>query len=228
MADCLGRPKHSAEKDFRHCRQGPATCQPANIDRLLSCVRRKEVATTRTALLVIDMLNDFVDGVLANPSAKDIVAPISSLVEQARGSDDWAVVFVNDAHRLSDVELRIFPPHAMAGTTGAAVIDELRPVPTDAVVEKRFYSAFTETDLEATLRSREVGRLVLVGQHTDCCIRHTSYDAFARGYELVVCRDATAVFAVGDDEPLSTRQERALDYLRRYYGVRLETHTTID
>ena len=176
----------------------------------------------RSALIVIDMLNDFVDGSLGNPAAKEIVAPIATLVGQARETDEWVVVYANDAHLASDVELRVFPPHAMAGTPGAAVIGELEPHAHDVVVPKRFYSAFTETELEEQLGSHGVGRLVLVGQHTDCCVRHTSYDAFVRGFELVVCPEATTVFGPGSSEPVSDRQARALEYLRTYYGARLE------
>ena len=98
----------------------------------------------RSALIVVDMLNDFVDGVLANPSAKGIIEPISSLTERVRASSEWVVVYANDAHELSDVELRVFPPHAMAGTPGAGVIDALRPGPFDPVVAKRFYSALCQ------------------------------------------------------------------------------------
>ena len=181
----------------------------------------------RTALVVVDMLNDFVDGVLGNPPARDIINPIASLLDRAHGENDWVVVYANDAHHLSDVELSVFPPHAMAGTPGAAVVDQLRPGPRDVVVNKRFYSAFTETDLQATLSAREVGRVVLVGQHTDCCIRHTGYDAFVRDYELVVCPDATTVFGPGAEEPLASRQERALEYLRTYYGARRESVATV-
>ena len=181
----------------------------------------------RTALVVVDMLNDFVDGVLANTAAKGIIEPIATLLERARRSEDWRVVYANDAHHLTDVELRVFPPHAMAGTQGAAVIDELQPGPDDLVLEKRFYSAFTETDLDKVLHAHHVGRLVLVGQHTDCCVRHTSYDAFAKGYELVVCSDATTVFESSTDEPIGIRQQRALDYLRHYYGVRVETSSVV-
>lgn len=174
----------------------------------------------RTALVVVDMVNDFVDGVLGNPAASSIVDPIARLVGAVRGADDWEVVYANDAHQPDDVELRVFPAHAIAGTPGAAVIDRLRPEPGDVVVDKRFYSAFTGTEIDARLRSRGVERLVLVGQHTDCCVRHTTYDAFARGYELVVCPDATTVFEPGSEEPVDARQERALEYLETYYGVR--------
>lgn len=175
----------------------------------------------RTALVVVDMLNDFVEGSLANPAAKTIIEPIATLADQARSSEEWLVVYANDAHLPSDVELRVFPPHAMAGTRGAAVVDELRPQPGDLVVGKRFYSAFTETDLESVLRAHDVGRLLLVGQHTDCCIRHTSYDAFRLGYDLTVCTEATTVFQPGSDEPIEVRQERALSYLVTYYGALL-------
>jgi len=181
----------------------------------------------RTALVVVDMLNDFVDGVLANTAAKAIVEPIATALELARSRGEWRVIYANDAHHLTDVELRAFPPHAMAGTRGAAVIDELQPQPGDLVLDKRFYSAFTETDLDKILQAHDIGRLVLVGQHTDCCVRHTSYDAFAKGYELVVCSDATTVFESPTDEPIGIRQQRALDYLRYYYGARVENSRVV-
>ena len=181
----------------------------------------------RTALVIVDMLNDFIDGVLGNPPAKEIIGPISALAQRARASEDFVVVYANDAHHPSDVELRVFPPHAMAGTPGAAVVRDLLPGPDDVVVTKHFYSAFSETDLERSLNVHDVGRLVLVGQHTDCCVRHTSYDAFVRNYELVVCPDATTVFEPGGDEPISSRQGRALEYLHTYYGARCEASATV-
>lgn len=177
----------------------------------------------RSALVVIDMLNDFMDGALGNPAARGIVGAVARLAARARQSDQWVVAYASDAHRPGDVELRVFPPHAMAGTRGAAVIDELRPQPGDLVVPKHFYSAFTETDFEAQVRSHGVTRLVLVGQHTDCCVRHTAYDAFVREFELVACPDATTVFEPGSTEPVAERQARALEYLQSYYGVQLET-----
>jgi nicotinamidase-related amidase len=175
----------------------------------------------RSALLVVDMLNDFIDGVLGNPAALGIVDPIQRLTSRARTTRDWVVVYANDAHQLSDVELRVFPPHAMAGSPGAAVVDDLRPEHGDVVVPKHFYSSFTSSKLEDELRAHDVGRLVLVGQHTDCCVRHTAYDAFIREFELAVCPDATTVFEPGSAEPVAERQARALEYLRTYYGARL-------
>lgn len=176
----------------------------------------------RSALVVIDMVNDFVDGVLANPAAATIIGPIERLVARARAAPDWEVVYASDAHRQDDRELTVFPPHAMAGTPGAEVVAALAPQRGDLVVPKRSYSAFTWTDLDARLRALDVGRLLLVGQHTDCCVRHTSYDAFCLRYELAVSPEATTVYAPGSPEPLAARQRAALEYLRAYYGARLE------
>ena len=100
-------------------------------------------------------------------------------------------------------------------------IEALTPQAGDTVVPKRFYSAFTQTDLDATCRVHGIDRLVVTGQHTDCCCRHTSYDAFARGIQLVAVADATAVyqpFAAGGYEQA---QDRALQYLRTYYGAEI-------
>jgi len=127
-----------------------------------------------TALLVLDMLADFTSGRLANPAAARITDPIAALTRAAREREDWLVIYGNDAHRPGDFELAVFGEHAMAGSPGAAVIDQLAPQPGDVIVPKRYYSAFTQTDLDATCRVRGITRLVVTGQHTDCCCRHTS------------------------------------------------------
>jgi nicotinamidase-related amidase len=173
-----------------------------------------------TALLVLDMLDDFITGKLANSAAEQIIEPIAALGRVAR-SRDWLVVYGNDAHRAGDFELAVFGEHAMAGSSGARVIEALTPQAGDTVVPKRFYSAFTQTDLDATCRVHGIDRLVVTGQHTDCCCRHTSYDAFARGIQLVAVADATAVyqpFAAGGYEQA---QNGVLQYLRTYYGAEI-------
>ena len=52
-------------------------------------------------------------------------------------------------------------------------------------------------------------------------MRHTSYDAYLRGLEVVVPADATAMFQPLSEEAVEARQQRALDYLRTFYGVRV-------
>ena len=174
-----------------------------------------------TALLVLDMLDDFISGKLANPAAEQVIKPIGGLAAAARRRDDWLVVYGSDAHQAGDLELTVFGEHAMAGSPGARVVEPLTPQPGDIVVPKRFYSAFTQTDLDATCQVHGIDRLVVTGQHTDCCCRHTSYDAFARGIELAVAADGTAVYQPFAADDYQQVQSRALQYLRTYYGAEI-------
>jgi nicotinamidase-related amidase len=180
---------------------------------------REEGTGMATALLVLDMLDDFIAGKLANPAAEQIIEPIGGLARMARARDDWLVVYGSDAHQAGDLELAVFGEHAMAGSPGARVIEALTPQAGDIVVPKRFYSAFTQTDLDATCQVHRIDRLVVTGQHTDCCCRHTSYDAFARGIQLVVVADATAVYQPFAADDYQQVQNRALQYLSTYYGA---------
>jgi nicotinamidase-related amidase len=174
-----------------------------------------------TALVILDMLDDFITGKLANPAAEQIIGPVGALARAARGRDGWLVVYGNDAHRAGDFELAVFGEHAMAGSSGAQVIEMLTPQPGDFVVPKRSYSAFAQTDLDATCRVHGIDRLVVTGQHTDCCCRHTSYDAFTRGIELVAVADATAVYQPFAGDNYQGAQNGALEYLSTYYGAEI-------
>lgn len=163
------------------------------------------------ALIVVDMLEDFVHGALVNPKAAAIVEPIRRLLETAR-DEGWVVVFSNDAHRPDDPELRVWGLHAMEGTPGAAVIGELEPATGEIVSPKRCYGAFDFTDLTDRLREHGVDEVVIAGQHTHICVRHTAYGAFIRGFAIVVPRDAVCAFE-GVDE------NEALAYLETVYGA---------
>ncbi|CAQ82885.1 MULTISPECIES: cysteine hydrolase family protein [Photorhabdus] len=176
------------------------------------------------ALIVVDMLNDFVTGALANEAyAMKIVPVIKRLINYARCQPDWLVVYANDAHRADDREMSIWGRHAMAGTPGANVIEALAPVGADReiVSPKRFYGAFDGTNLEEVFREYGVTEVVLTGQHTHCCVRHTAYGAFVRGYRIKVLSDAVCVFPGVD-------QQAALDYLKSIYGAEITTSTALD
>jgi nicotinamidase-related amidase len=167
------------------------------------------------ALIIVDMLKDFCHGKLANPKAQAITPPLQRLLEHAR-ADGWVVVFSNDAHSPDDPEMRIWGEHAMAGDPGAEVIDALTPQEGDIVSEKHHYGAFDETGLDEQLRERGVGEVVITGQHTHICVRHTSYGALIRGYEITIPRDAVCGFeGVNEDD--------ALEYLIATYGATVNT-----
>jgi nicotinamidase-related amidase len=170
---------------------------------------------TVKGLIVIDMLEDFVTGVIGTPRAESIVPQVLQLVEHARANpSEWKVFYANDSHLPEDYDVKIFGEHAMRGTPGAEVIAELKPAAGDLVVPKRYYSSFYGTDLEGLLRTFEVDTVVVAGLHTNVCCRHTSADAFMRGYRIVVPRDA--VEAMTEEDHL-----QGLKYLESIYAADL-------
>jgi nicotinamidase-related amidase len=167
------------------------------------------------ALIVVDMLVDFVDGALANPKAQRMIAPLQRLLAHARDSG-WVVAFSNDAHHPDDPELKVWGPHAMAGDPGAQVIPALAPTSGEIVSPKRAYGAFDGTDLDALLRARGVHEVVIAGQHTHICVRHSSYGALIRGYDITIASDAVCAFE-------GVNEEEALEYLKMAYGAKVVT-----
>jgi nicotinamidase-related amidase len=174
---------------------------------------------TRSALVVIDLANDFVypGGVIADAGgasyqalAQAIIPRLARLIAAARRTG-ILVVYATDAHTPQDTELRKWPPHAMKGTPQAAIVPALAPEPGDLVIEKRTYSPFASSDLEAELRARGIEQLYITGLHTDCCARHTSGDAFQKGYDLVWVSDALAAFT-------AEAHRAGLEYFKAWYA----------
>ena len=60
----------------------------------------------------------------------------------------------------------------------------------EPLIHKRYGDSFEDTDLEARLAERGVGRLVVTGAQTDACIRSTLHGAFTRGYDVTLVGDA--------------------------------------
>jgi nicotinamidase/pyrazinamidase len=164
------------------------------------------------ALLVVDMIHDFVDGKFGSQQARDIVPNVKKLVGKFR--KDGAVFFLCDSHQQEDAELKVWGEHAMEGTWGSQVVDELSPTQRDIVVRKHTYDGFLFTELDEELKRRGVRDVYICGVATDICVKHTAFGAFARGYNVHVVKDACA----------GTSQEAhewALDYMKRIYGAKI-------
>lgn len=174
----------------------------------------------RSAVLVIDLANDFLypGGVIADAGGPEYQARAQALLPTLKRLLDAArqagvlVVYTTDAHQPGDSELQKWPPHAMKGTPQAAIAPAVAPQPGDVVLEKRTYSPFVSSDIDAELRARGITQLYITGLHTDCCARHTSGDAFQRGYDLVWITDALQAFT---DEA----HRQGLDYFQAWYAT---------
>ncbi len=180
----------------------------------------KAIFHSKSAVLVIDMLNDFVTGALAQKHVGEIVVPIQTLLTVARKAK-VPVFYCNDSHRLGvDTELNLWGDHAIAGTTGAQVIAALAPMEQDYVVPKHCYSGFFQTDLHLTLSALGITDLILTGLYTNICVRHTAADAFCWGYRLHIPRNCVSAFSPEEFQA-------DLAYLQTVYGADTEPFETV-
>jgi nicotinamidase-related amidase len=181
--------------------------------------RHEEGRERRYAVLVIDMLNDFVHGKLKCERAQTIIPNIQQLLTKAR-TKHIPIFFCNDEHlSIDNYEMRLWGPHAMKSTDGAAIISELKPHETDYIIPKRTYSAFDDTGLDKALKGVYNGKgadtVIITGLHTHICARHTAYDAFVRHLDIIVPEDGVDAFT--EEDHMS-----GLDYMRRVYGVKIK------
>ena len=162
---------------------------------------RVELDPKRTALIVVDMQNDFVSdgGSLLVPDAKGTVPNIQRLLELARTSD-MRVVFSQDTHDEGDPEWEIWPEHARRGTWGWQIVDELQPREDELVVQKVRYDAFYGTSLDHMLRQWGVDTLVICGTVANICVHYTAASAALRWYRVVIPRDAVSALEPFDLE----------------------------
>jgi len=153
----------------------------------------------KKALLIIDMLNDFIrkNGKLyIGDVGGKIILPIQRELERFRKEKD-PVFYICDHHRPDDKEFNLFPPHCLSGTEGADIIEELKPSKDDFIIYKRRYSGFFQTDLDITLREEGISELELVGVCSNICVLYTAASARMLNYKVRVLKDAVASFDQG-------------------------------
>jgi nicotinamidase-related amidase len=174
-----------------------------------------DIFDEHTTFLIVDMLNDFVrPGAPLRVEGAESLIPTIAAAKQAAQARGATVIYLCDAHRPDDPEFQAWPPHAVAGTEGARVVDQLAPAEDDILVPKRKFSGFFGTDLDLHLRERAIRRLVICGLLTDICVYHTAADATQRAYEVVVARNAVAAAA-------PEQHDFALKQMQRLFGAQL-------
>lgn len=148
------------------------------------------------ALIVVDMLNDFIEskGALYCGAASRAIIPfIRGRLAAFRKNDDL-VVYLQDFHEKNDKEFDRFPPHCVSGTWGGEIIPELSPVAGDIIIPKSRFSGFYGTDLENVLIAAGIERVEVVGVCTSICVMDTVGGLANRGYEITVPQQGVADF----------------------------------
>lgn len=171
----------------------------------------------QTALVVIDMQRDFVDpGGFGEALGNDVsqlrqILPALQRVLEAARAAGIAVIHTREGHRpdLADLtpakrargrlETGIGDAGPMGrilvrGEYGHDIVDELKPLPSEPVIDKPGKGAFYATDLETILTSRGIRYLIITGVTAEVCVQTTVREANDRGYECLVLSDGIASY----------------------------------
>ncbi len=213
---------------------------------------RITIDLTKTAVLVIDMQNDFgATGGMFDLAGFDLapiqeaVTPTVRVIAAARAAG-IPIVYVNEALRadLSDIASVESPHRRMSrrmgfgdtvktpdGGTGRIRIEGtwntenlagLVPRASDIIVTKRRWSGFYETELDARLRVLGAQYLIVTGCTTTVCVESTIRDAAFRDYACLLPADCTGQPAVGD--PPSSTHDASLLMIARHFGWVTTSH----
>lgn len=178
---------------------------------------------TRTALMVVDVQNDYChpEGALAKGGAD--VSGIPAMVPHLRRILDAArrfgrqVIFVQTIHEdATDSELwKMRASGAMRnvcrpGTWGMQFY-AVAPAPGEIVVHKHKYSGFINTRLDSVLRAKKIETLLIAGVSTNVCVESTARDAFMLDYRVLLLEDACASYN-------SAAHEMTLRNIADYFG----------
>jgi nicotinamidase-related amidase len=140
------------------------------------------------ALIVVDMLNDFVDengALYCGETAREIVPFIKQRLDIFRKNKDL-VIYLQDSHDRNDKEFEKFPEHCLSDSWGSQIIKALTPMPGEKVVPKKRYSGFFGTDLENILAGAGIAAVEVVGVCTSICVMDTVGGLANRDYTISV------------------------------------------
>ncbi|HVS00683.1 MAG TPA: aldehyde dehydrogenase family protein [Thermoanaerobaculia bacterium] len=157
--------------------------------------------TDKTALLLVDLQNDFLSAPDLEPAAGELTRRAAALLQGCRERSVPVIHVWTTVRRDPDNRM----PHwrragrwaCVEGTAGHAPPGILAPLAGEPIVHKTFFSAFSTGALERLLRSLRRRTLLIAGTHLHACVRETVLDAYQRGFDVVVAEDAVA-----SDDPL--------------------------
>ncbi|MCG6534620.1 MAG: cysteine hydrolase [Syntrophales bacterium LBB04] len=155
----------------------------------------------KTAVIVVDMLKDHIREANHPPAQVMAIIPsINRLTERARQCG-LPVIFANDSFLPGDFIFQgKIKGHALRGTEGAEVVDELAQEEGDIYLPKRRFSAFFKTDLDQTLRLYGVEVIAIAGINSHWCVLDTAFDAMSNDFRAYIISDCCASFHPGAHE----------------------------
>ena len=157
--------------------------------------------SNKTALIIVDVQNDFCPGGSLPVSGGDQVVSAINRYIRLFIDKNGAVVATRDWHPERHSSFKpfggIWPPHCIQNTPGAEFHPDLN-LPKDAYViskgtepDRDAYSGFQESSLESWLKDQDIKTVYIGGLATDVCVKSTVLDALKTGLEVVYLADAS-------------------------------------
>jgi len=196
-------------------------------DEKLLLTLEEVVNPKHTALIVVDMQNDFVHGRgKTQPSQGNPLNPMEEMTPHL-------LTFIKICRKVSvpvfwivtyhgrDIDLPAYKarmarrgegPICIEGTKGAEIISELGPQKEERVFVKHGYDGFTGNDLDICLKNKEIVSLIMSGTATNTCVDATLKHGFHLGYYIVVGSDITSTLTEG-------AQDMYLKSFSRHYAL---------
>ena len=194
---------------------------------------------TNCALVVVDMLYDFIDGSLACQNAGEAVKQtlrfIDSKTDGNQGADNeildtFPILFIRDHHPADHCSFKenggIWPAHCVAGTRGGEIHDALKPFVVEELTfdkgcnrEAEQYSGFEGRNsagqsLAEVLELLDVTEVIVCGIATEYCVRNTCEDLLKAGFKVLLKVDALAyVDAEGHRQALAQMQDEGIELI---------------
>jgi len=163
---------------------------------------------SRTAMIVVDMQNDFVapGAALQSAQAHAMVPRLADALRFCR-QHGIKVIYTAHVHRRDGCDMGLFddlyPPIAnraslVDGEPGVEIYADIAPAPGEHVIKKHRYSGFFGTDLDIILRGWGIESVIISGTTTENCCHATARDAMFRDYKTIFLSDATGTFDYPD------------------------------
>lgn len=147
----------------------------------------KEVEKMSTALIIVDIQNDyFPNGKMELSNPEKAAANAAKVLEWFRQNNKDNIFHVQ--HIASDPGLGFFLPN----TDGVKLNEAVLPLEHESIIIKHFPNSFLQTELESKLKEKGVTKLVIVGMMTHMCIDATVRAAVDLGFETTLIEDACA------------------------------------
>ncbi|MFN2748303.1 cysteine hydrolase family protein [Bacillus sp. z60-18] len=168
------------------------------------------MSTSDTALIIVDIINDFhFDmGHTLSKKTEEIADNILALKKHAEHIN-WPIIYINDHFGIWQADIAAIIKKCKNGKS-ENIIKQLAPTERDYFLIKPKHSAFYGTALETLLNELHINHLIITGIAGNICVLFTANDAYMREYKITIPRDCIASNHEKDNRYAVTMMENVL------------------